>query len=36
MNNINNISKDVDVDGIVNVLIEKLNDVMVVFVEGIV
>uniref|UniRef100_UPI002FCDD163 tape measure protein n=1 Tax=Clostridioides difficile TaxID=1496 RepID=UPI002FCDD163 len=29
MNNTNNISKDADVDGIVNVLTEKLNDAMV-------
>ncbi|HDF4106845.1 TPA: hypothetical protein PC620_003728, partial [Clostridioides difficile] len=36
MNNINNISKDTDVDGIVNVLTEKLNDAMVVSAEGIV
>lgn len=36
MNNTNNISKDTDVDGIVNVLTEKLNDAMVVSAEGIV
>ena len=36
MNNTNNISKDADVDGIVNVLTEKLNDAMVVSAEGIV
>ncbi|PBG23341.1 hypothetical protein BGU81_20820 [Clostridioides difficile] len=36
MNNINNISKDTDVDGIVNVLTEKLNDAMVVSAKGIV
>ncbi len=36
MNNANNISKDADVDGIVNVLTEKLNDAMVVSAEGIV
>ncbi|WP_074099343.1 tape measure protein, partial [Clostridioides difficile] len=33
MNNTNNISKDADVDGIVNVLTEKLNDAMVVSAE---
>ncbi|EMJ5406157.1 Phage-related minor tail protein [Clostridioides difficile] len=36
MNNTNNISKDTDVDGIVNVLTEKLNDAMIVSAEGIV
>ncbi|VIF92878.1 tail tape measure protein [Clostridioides difficile] len=36
MNNTNNISKDNDLDGIVNVLTEKLNDAMVVSAEGIV
>ncbi|HBF0844960.1 TPA: tape measure protein [Clostridioides difficile] len=36
MNNTNNISKDTDVDGIVNVLTEKLNDAMLVSAEGIV
>lgn len=36
MNNTNNISKDTDLDGIVNVLTEKLNDAMVVSAEGIV
>ncbi|NMS90612.1 tape measure protein [Clostridioides difficile] len=36
MNNTNNISKDADVDGIVNVLTEKLNDAMIVSAEGIV
>ncbi|HBG7071705.1 tape measure protein [Clostridioides difficile] len=36
MNNTNNISKDADVDGIVNILTEKLNDAMVVSAEGIV
>ncbi|MFL8713115.1 tape measure protein [Clostridioides sp. GD02377] len=36
MNNTNNISKDTDVDGIVNVLTEKLNNAMVVSAEGIV
>ncbi|HBG4073812.1 TPA: tape measure protein [Clostridioides difficile] len=36
MNNTNNISRDTDVDGIVNVLTEKLNDAMVVSAEGIV
>ncbi|HBF4438032.1 TPA: tape measure protein [Clostridioides difficile] len=36
MNNTNNISKEADVDGIVNVLTEKLNDAMVVSAEGIV
>ncbi|HCQ6003683.1 TPA: tape measure protein [Clostridioides difficile] len=36
INNTNNISKDTDVDGIVNVLTEKLNDAMVVSAEGIV
>ncbi|MCC0650137.1 tape measure protein [Clostridioides sp. ZZV15-6598] len=36
MNNTNNISKDADVDGIVNVLTEKLNDAMIISAEGIV
>ncbi|EGT4076551.1 tape measure protein [Clostridioides difficile] len=36
MNNTNNINSDTDVDGIVNVLTEKLNDAMVVSAEGIV
>ncbi|ABE99483.1 tape measure protein [Clostridioides difficile] len=36
MNNTNNISKDNDLDGIVNVLTEKLNDAMAVSAEGIV
>ncbi|EGT4521959.1 TPA: tape measure protein [Clostridioides difficile] len=36
MNNTNNISKDTDLDGIVNVLTEKLNDAMAVSTEGIV
>ncbi|AXU76076.1 phage tail tape measure protein [Clostridioides difficile] len=36
MNNTNNISRDTDLDGIVNVLTEKLNDAMVVSAEGIV
>ncbi|VIG18331.1 tail tape measure protein [Clostridioides difficile] len=36
MNNTNNISRDNDLDGIVNVLTEKLNDAMVVSAEGIV
>ncbi|HEK4769155.1 TPA: tape measure protein [Clostridioides difficile] len=36
MNNTNNISKDTDLDGIVNVLTEKLNDAMVVSAEGVV
>ncbi|WP_131019209.1 tape measure protein [Clostridioides difficile] len=36
MNNTNNISKDNDLDGIVNVLTEKLNDAMIVSAEGIV
>ena len=36
MNNTNNISKDNDLDGIVNVLTEKLNDAMVVSAEGVV
>ncbi|HBF4194860.1 phage tail tape measure protein [Clostridioides difficile] len=36
MNNTNNISKDADVDGIVNVLKEKLENAMVVSAEGIV
>ncbi|MCW0882456.1 tape measure protein [Clostridioides difficile] len=36
MNNTNNISKDTDLDGIVNVLTEKLNDAMIVSAEGIV
>ncbi|HBF1016427.1 TPA: tape measure protein [Clostridioides difficile] len=36
MNNTNNISKDADVDGIVNILTEKLNDAMVVSAEGVV
>ncbi|MDN9164619.1 tape measure protein [Clostridioides difficile] len=36
MNNTNNISRDTDVDGIVNVLTEKLNDAMIVCAEGIV
>ncbi|HBG8470990.1 Phage-related minor tail protein [Clostridioides difficile] len=36
MNNTNNINSEADVDGIVNVLTEKLNDAMVVSAEGIV
>ncbi|MCA0566609.1 tape measure protein [Clostridioides difficile] len=36
MNNTNNISRDTDLDGIVNVLTEKLNDAMVVSAEGVV
>ncbi|HGH0607888.1 TPA: tape measure protein [Clostridioides difficile] len=36
MNNTNNINKDADLDGIVNVLTEKLNDAMVVSAEGVV
>lgn len=36
MNNTNNINSETDVDGIVNVLTEKLNDAMVVSAEGIV
>ncbi|HBF8000205.1 TPA: tape measure protein [Clostridioides difficile] len=36
MNNTNNISRDTDLDGIVNVLTEKLNNAMVVSAEGIV
>ncbi|MCM0739888.1 tape measure protein [Clostridioides difficile] len=36
MNNTNNIGRDTDLDGIVNVLTEKLNDAMVVSAEGIV
>nr|WP_038812179.1 tape measure protein [Clostridioides difficile] len=36
MNNTNNINSEADVDGIVNVLTEKLNDAMVVSAEGVV
>ncbi|MGO0903540.1 tape measure protein [Clostridioides difficile] len=36
MNNTNNINSDTDVDGIVNVLTEKLNNAMIVSAEGIV
>ncbi|EQF26333.1 tape measure domain protein [Clostridioides difficile CD160] len=36
MNNTNNINSDTDVDGIVNVLTEKLNDAMIISAEGIV
>ncbi|EQF25187.1 tape measure domain protein [Clostridioides difficile CD160] len=36
MNNTNNINSDTDIDGIVNVLTEKLNDAMIVSAEGIV